>query len=93
MSRRDWCVATLCESKVTKKRRQARERAEERARDEAGASLRARSEVATMQLDPAEAAFIASRQEALRRAIIPPGFRRVYTALGDYLEPIPGWTP
>jgi len=38
-------------------------------------------------------AYGASLQAALRRAIVPPGFRRIYTATGDYIEPIPGWTP
>ncbi len=93
MSRRAWVEVHFCESKVTKHRRLARERAEQRAREEAGALLRGRPEVATITLSPADAAFIANRQAALRRAIIPAGFRRVYTAAGDYIEPIPGWTP
>ncbi len=85
MSRRDWCVVTPCASKITKKRRRAQERADQRERD--AAAKRFRPTVAQIET----AAEL--RRKVFKAPPIPAGFRRVYTRDGDHLEPIPGWTP
>ncbi len=90
MSRRDRVEVRFCESKVTKRRRRARERAEERERKEAAARFAAAPVVPTAAH---EASLAELRKRAIRASVIPPGFRRVFTATGDYLEAIPGWTP